>query len=150
MQAVPPLIPSSINAKDAYISTLKVGNLTTEKIVSTGVASITTGQNQVVVPSTVVLSSSLIFLSPVTIVDTQYSSWWASNIIEENNWGQMSDDSKLEEIIGEVVSKNSKAVEDYRSGKQNSLQFLAGQVMAVTRGTAKPDKVQELLKKILN
>ena len=47
------------------------------------------------------------------------------------------------------VEKNTKAVEDYKLGKQNSLQFLAGQVMGKTRGTANPSNVQELLKKIL-
>ena len=61
----------------------------------------------------------------------------------------MSDDAELEKIVKEVVEKNPKAVADYKAGKQNSLQFLAGQVMAVTRGTAKPDKVHELIKKLL-
>lgn len=72
-----------------------------------------------------------------------------SDIVEKNNWKQMSDDSELEKIIQEVISKNPKAVEDYKAGKQNSLQFLTGQVMAVTRGTAKPDTVLEILKKLL-
>ncbi len=72
-----------------------------------------------------------------------------SEIVDENNWGQMSDESGLEKIIGEVIAKNEKAVEDYRKGKAASLQFLAGQVMSATRGTAKPEKVQELLKKLL-
>ena len=72
-----------------------------------------------------------------------------SSIVDENNLRQMSDDSELEKIIKEIISKNPKAVEDYKAGKQNALQFLAGQVMAVTRGTANPDKVQELLKKLL-
>ena len=62
----------------------------------------------------------------------------------------MSDNSELEKIIKEIIEKNPKAVEDYKSGKQNSLQFLAGQVMAKTRGTANPATVQELLKKILS
>ena len=73
-----------------------------------------------------------------------------SNIVDENNWRQMSSDGELEKVIREVVAKNSKPVEDYKQGKQNALQFLAGQVMAATRGTAKPDKVQELLKKFLS
>jgi aspartyl-tRNA(Asn)/glutamyl-tRNA(Gln) amidotransferase subunit B len=73
-----------------------------------------------------------------------------SNIVQENNWGQMSDDGELEKVVREVIAKNPKPVEDYKSGKQNVLQFLAGQVMAITRGTAKPDKVQEMLKKILS
>ena len=72
-----------------------------------------------------------------------------SDVVDNNNWRQMSDDSELENIIKDVIAKNPKAIEDYKGGKQNSLQFLAGQVMAVTRGTAKPDKVQELLKKLL-
>ncbi len=72
-----------------------------------------------------------------------------SSVVDENNWRQMSDDSELEKIMKEVIAKNPKPVEDYMAGKQNALQFLAGQVMAATRGTAKPEKVQELLKKML-
>ncbi len=73
-----------------------------------------------------------------------------SSIVDENNLRQMSNDGELEKIIKEVILKNPKPAEDYKSGKQNALQFLAGQVMAKTRGTAKPEKVQELLKKLLN
>jgi len=72
-----------------------------------------------------------------------------SAIVEKNNWKQMSDDAGLEKIIKEVIGKNAKAVEDYKKGKLASLQFLAGQVMATTRGTAKPEKVHELLKQLL-
>ena len=72
-----------------------------------------------------------------------------SDIVDKNNWRQISDNSELEKIVREVVEKNTKAVEDYKLGKQNSLQFLAGQVMGKTRGTANPSNVQELLKKIL-
>ena len=73
-----------------------------------------------------------------------------SSIVDENNLRQMTDDSELEKIIKEIIKNNPKPVQDYKSGKQNAMQFLAGQVMAKTRGTAKPDKVQELLKKFLN
>jgi len=72
-----------------------------------------------------------------------------SSIVEENNLKQMTDDSDIEKIVKEVIAKNPKATEDYKSGKQNALQFLAGQVMAATRGTAKPDKVQEILKRLM-
>jgi aspartyl-tRNA(Asn)/glutamyl-tRNA(Gln) amidotransferase subunit B len=72
-----------------------------------------------------------------------------SDIVKENNWGQIKDDAELEKIVKEVIEKNLKAAEDYKKGKQNILQFLAGQVMAKTRGTANPGKVQELLKKLL-
>ncbi len=72
-----------------------------------------------------------------------------SSIVDANNWRQMSDESELEKIIKEVIEKNPKAIEDYKSGKENSIQFLAGQVMKATRGTAQPDKVHELLKKLI-
>ncbi|MDO8486334.1 MAG: Asp-tRNA(Asn)/Glu-tRNA(Gln) amidotransferase subunit GatB [Candidatus Staskawiczbacteria bacterium] len=73
-----------------------------------------------------------------------------SSVIDSNNWRQMSDDGELEKIIKEVISKNPKAVQDYSAGKQNASQFLSGQVMAQTRGTANPEKVGQLLKKILD
>ena len=73
-----------------------------------------------------------------------------SNIVESNNWGQMKDDSQLEKVIQEVIDKNPKAVADYKSGNKNAIQFLSGQVMAATRGTANPGAVQEMLKKLLN
>ena len=72
-----------------------------------------------------------------------------SHIIEEKGLTQLTDTDEIENIIKQVISKNSKAVEDYKKGKQNALQFLAGQVMAATRGRAKPEMVQELLKKLL-
>ena len=73
-----------------------------------------------------------------------------SDIVDQNNWRQMSDDDGLEKIIKDIIDKNPKAVGDYKAGKQNSLQFMAGQVMKETRGTAKPEKVLEILKKLLS
>ena len=89
-------------------------------------------------------------IAKMLIVDMFNTGGDPSTIVDENNWRQMSDDGELEKIVQQVISKNPKAVEDYKSGKQNALQFLAGQVMAATRGTAKPDKVHELLNKLLN
>jgi aspartyl-tRNA(Asn)/glutamyl-tRNA(Gln) amidotransferase subunit B len=73
-----------------------------------------------------------------------------SNIVESNNWGQMKDDGELEKIITEVIEKNPKPVADYKAGNKNAIQFLSGQVMAVTRGTADPKKIREMLEKILS
>lgn len=68
-----------------------------------------------------------------------------SHIIEEKDLSQMTDVAEVEKIINDVVSKNSKAVEDYKKGKGNALQFLIGQVMAKTRGKADPQAVKEFL-----
>ena len=58
----------------------------------------------------------------------------------------ISDTGALERIIEEVIAKNAKIANDYRGGKTNALQALVGQVMKQTRGQAKADVVQKLLK----
>ncbi len=62
----------------------------------------------------------------------------------------ISDQSTLELIIEEVIAKNAKAANDYRGGKTNAIQSLVGQVMKQTRGQAKADIVQALLRKKLD
>ncbi len=58
----------------------------------------------------------------------------------------ISDTATLERIISEVLANNPKAVADYRKGKTNALQALVGQVMKQTRGQAKADIVQPMLR----
>jgi len=72
-----------------------------------------------------------------------------SQIIEEKNLLQVSDEKHLEEIIGKVLGEHSKSVEDYKSGKENALQFLVGQVMKESKGKANPQIARELLEKKL-
>ncbi|HYK86352.1 MAG TPA: Asp-tRNA(Asn)/Glu-tRNA(Gln) amidotransferase subunit GatB [Ktedonobacteraceae bacterium] len=62
----------------------------------------------------------------------------------------ISDTGELERIIEEVIANNAKAASDYRSGKTNALQSLVGQVMKHTRGQAKADIVQKLLRSKLD
>lgn len=72
-----------------------------------------------------------------------------SHIIEEKGLSQVTDEAEIEKAVKEVISKNPKPVGDYKQGKETALQFLVGQVMAQTRGKAKPEIVQKLLKKLL-
>lgn len=62
----------------------------------------------------------------------------------------INDQGTLERIVQEVIANNAKAANDYRNGKTNALQSLVGQVMKQTRGQAKADLVQTLLKKKLD
>ncbi len=62
----------------------------------------------------------------------------------------ISSDINLEEIVSKVVAENQKAVADYKSGNEKSLNFLAGLVMRQTKGTAAPQKVQEMLRQKLS
>lgn len=56
---------------------------------------------------------------------------------------------ELENIVDTVISQNQEAVEDFKKGKDASLQFLVGQVMAKTEGLANPQKAREILLKKL-
>ena len=73
-----------------------------------------------------------------------------SDIIERLGLWQMSDADALEDIAAHIVRENPAAVADYQNGKIASLQFLVGQVMKESRGTANPKIVQEIIKKILS
>jgi len=73
-----------------------------------------------------------------------------SEIVEEKDLQQITDDSELESIIAQVVSENEEAVEDYKQGKEEALKFLVGKVMGVTEGRADPELAQKLLEKELN
>ncbi len=50
-------------------------------------------------------------------------------------------EEELVEIVKRVLSQNIKAIEDYKNGKENSLQFLLGQVMRETKGKVDPGLV---------
>ena len=71
-------------------------------------------------------------------------------IVEEKGLKQISDDSKLEGIVEQIIDDNDQAVEDYKNGKDRAIKYLMGQVMKETRGKANPPKVMEILREKLN
>lgn len=71
-------------------------------------------------------------------------------LIEEQKIGLISDDDQLLAVIKRIIQENKKAVEDYKKGKENALQFLIGRAMEKTRGQGKPDKLKTLFKKELS
>jgi aspartyl-tRNA(Asn)/glutamyl-tRNA(Gln) amidotransferase subunit B len=72
-----------------------------------------------------------------------------NEIIQEKELIQISDKAEINKIVEKVIIENQDAVESYKKGKTNSLQFLAGQVMKEAKGRTNPQVVQELLKKLL-
>ena len=72
-----------------------------------------------------------------------------SHIIKEKGLAQITDVAEIEKIVKEVISKNQKAVEDFKSGKESAIQHLIGQVMAESRGKANPQLVRDILAKAL-
>jgi aspartyl-tRNA(Asn)/glutamyl-tRNA(Gln) amidotransferase subunit B len=72
-----------------------------------------------------------------------------SHIVKEKDLGQVSDEEELNMAVLTAISQNPGPVADYKKGKQNSLMFLVGKIMAATKGKANPQIVIEILKKEL-
>ena len=55
----------------------------------------------------------------------------------------------IKKVIVEIINKNQKAVEDYKKGKENVLQFLIGQAMAKLKGRGSPEILKKIFKEII-
>ncbi|MDO9027540.1 MAG: Asp-tRNA(Asn)/Glu-tRNA(Gln) amidotransferase subunit GatB, partial [Candidatus Roizmanbacteria bacterium] len=69
-----------------------------------------------------------------------------SQIMEEQNLGQVSDAAELKNWIQEIIKENPGPVEDFKKGKIQALQFLVGKVMQKSQGRANPQLIAELLR----
>jgi aspartyl-tRNA(Asn)/glutamyl-tRNA(Gln) amidotransferase subunit B len=69
-----------------------------------------------------------------------------SAVIAELDLGNVSDVSELSEIIAQVISEESQAVEQAKSNPQ-TINYLVGKVMQKTKGKADPTLTLDLLKK---
>lgn len=72
--------------------------------------------------------------------DTEPKAW-----VESKGMVQLSDPSKLQPIIDEVLDNNEQSIEDFKNGKDRAIGFLVGQIMKKTRGMANPKMVNKLL-----
>jgi aspartyl-tRNA(Asn)/glutamyl-tRNA(Gln) amidotransferase subunit B len=73
----------------------------------------------------------------------------APEVVKEKGWVQVTDSSKIEKIVDQVLAGNPGEVEAYRKGKDKLFGFFVGQVMKATQGKANPQMVNQLLKKKL-
>ena len=67
-------------------------------------------------------------------------------IIRTKGLEKISDESILISTIEEIIKNNPKAIEDYKKGKENALQFLVGQAMAKLKGAADPKELEKLIR----
>ncbi len=72
-----------------------------------------------------------------------------ADVVRELGLTQISGEEEIAAVINKVLAANPKAVEDYRSGKEEAAKFLVGQVMRETRGRANPGVVNDLLRRRL-
>ena len=62
---------------------------------------------------------------------------------------QVVDEGAIREVVKRVLESNSKVVSDYKAGKGPALQYLIGQVMKESKGSAKPDLANKIIVEVL-
>jgi aspartyl-tRNA(Asn)/glutamyl-tRNA(Gln) amidotransferase subunit B len=71
------------------------------------------------------------------------------SVIEKLGLKQVSDDGALLAIIDAILAANADKVAEYRSGKDKLFGFFVGQTMKESKGSANPNRVNDLLKERL-
>ena len=80
---------------------------------------------------------------------TMINSLALQNAIEKLGLKQVSDDGALLAIIDAILAANQDKVTEYKSGKDKLFGFFVGQTMKESKGSANPNKVNDLLKQRL-
>ena len=52
----------------------------------------------------------------------------------------------VNQVVEKIIAENTKAVTDYKNGKENALQFLIGKAMGELKGTTDPEELKEKFK----
>jgi len=71
-------------------------------------------------------------------------------LAEERGLLQKSSEADLLPIVNEIIAEQTAAVEEYKAGKEASIQFLIGQGMKATKGSANPGVLATLFKQQLD
>jgi len=70
-------------------------------------------------------------------------------IVKKYNMEVIEDEGLIDSLVDEVINENPKAIEDYKNGRTNMLDYMVGQVMKKSQGKANPVSAKEkLLNKI--
>jgi len=67
-------------------------------------------------------------------------------IAEKEGLFQKSDEGELLELVQKIIKANPEVVKEFKEGKENALQFLIGQGMKETKGSANPQVLSKLFK----
>ena len=70
-------------------------------------------------------------------------------LADERGLLQSSDPAKLQDLVDEVISENEVVVTEYYSGKETSVQYLIGQAMKKSKGSANPGTLASLFQATL-
>jgi aspartyl-tRNA(Asn)/glutamyl-tRNA(Gln) amidotransferase subunit B len=72
------------------------------------------------------------------------------SLVKERGLMQDNSEGALVPLVEQVISDNPAVVSDYKAGKESVLQFLVGQGMKLSKGSANPKTLADLLKKHIN
>jgi len=70
-------------------------------------------------------------------------------IAEKNNLLQTSNVEELKVMAEKIIAENKKVVDEYKSGKLASIEFLVGQGMKASKGSANPKILKEVFESLL-
>jgi aspartyl-tRNA(Asn)/glutamyl-tRNA(Gln) amidotransferase subunit B len=70
----------------------------------------------------------------------------AKTIVEAEGLSQVSDPAAVAKFVDDVLAANAEGVAQFKSGKDNVLKFLVGQVMKSSKGKANPVLVEALMR----
>ena len=71
-------------------------------------------------------------------------------IMKEEGVENITDDSKIEEVVKKVINDNPDSVKDYKDGHDRAIKYLMGQVMKETKGSINPKLAMDILIKELS
>ncbi len=74
----------------------------------------------------------------------------AAAVVAELGIRQVSDSGAIEAICRRLIEENPRQASQWRAGKANVLGFFVGQVMKHTRGSANPQLVNDILRRLLD
>ena len=81
-----------------------------------------------------------------TVLEEMWQSGKAPEaIIAEKGLAQISDDSALRDMAAKIIGDNPAAVADYKAGKEQSIKFLVGQMMKLSKGRANPAVASDII-----
>ncbi len=71
-------------------------------------------------------------------------------IAEAKGLIQKNDEGELKKVVEKILTDHKAAVEEYKAGKGQALQFLVGQGMKATKGAANPALLGKIIKELLS
>ena len=68
-----------------------------------------------------------------------------SKIVEEEGMKQIGGTDEILKVVTEVINEHMEAIDQYKNGRTNIVDFLVGQVMKKTRGQANPAMARSMM-----